>query len=109
MSNLMYLVIGIVVGYVIARVQRNFAARKDSSPAAQNDNSLNQQRAVEHQAHLDKILASFNSGDEITNDKVQALLGVSDTTTGRYLEELEKQGKLQQIGTLGKYVKYRKI
>jgi predicted HTH transcriptional regulator len=109
MSKLIYLVIGIVVGYMIARVQYNFRLKKDSSASPQNDNSLNQQREREHQQQLDKILAGFSVDDEITNDKVQAMLGVSDTTVGRYLDELEKMGKLQQVGKTGKYVTYKKI
>ena len=43
---------------------------------------------------------------EITNDDVEKGLGVSDATAQRYLQELESQGKLVQIGTRGKYVKY---
>lgn len=104
MSNIIWLVIGIIVGIVI---DRNW--KKQGTGNSAPSNPTNEQRAQEHQAHLDKILASFNSGDEITNDKVQSLLGVSDTTTGRYLDELEKAGKIRQVGTTGKYVIYRKI
>jgi predicted HTH transcriptional regulator len=37
--------------------------------------------------------------DKFTNDELQNFLGVSDTTIGRYLDELEKAGKITQVGT----------
>ena len=46
--------------------------------------------------------------DKITNNDIETLLGVSDATATRYLDELEKQGKLRQKGQ-NKGVFYEKI
>ena len=42
----------------------------------------------------------------IKNDDVEELLGVSDATAERYLDELEKEGKLLQHGKIGQSVFY---
>jgi len=41
------------------------------------------------------------TSDKITNDMVQEVLGVSDATAVRYLDELEKQGIIRQVGKTG--------
>lgn len=55
-----------------------------------------------------KILDFFRQSQEgrITNNDIEKLLGVSDATAGRYLEELEKEGKIQQHGETGQSVFY---
>lgn len=54
-----------------------------------------------------KVLQALEQGrGKITNDEVQKLLGVSDATAERYLNELEKQGKIKQIGKTGQSVYY---
>lgn len=60
----------------------------------------------------EKILASFASlesagGDgRVSNNDIEKLLGVSDATATRYLDELEKEGKIHQVGTSGRSVFY---
>ena len=71
--------------------------------------SPNTRQIEAKEKHLEQILVSFGAVDEITNDKVEQLLGVSDATAERYLNELEQMGKLAQIGKTGKYVIYRRI
>ena len=51
---------------------------------------------------LVKIMTLFVKQTEITNDEVEKLLHVSDATATRYLTELEKRGKLKQVGTTGR-------
>jgi ribosomal protein S25 len=58
---------------------------------------------------LDKILAELTKKGSITNDQVEKLLHVSDATATRYLSQLEKEGKIQQVGETGKSVKYLKF
>jgi len=55
-----------------------------------------------------KISGLIGSKGRITNDDVQNALGVSDATATRYLEELEKEGVLKQVGAAGKYTYYEK-
>lgn len=96
---LTYLIIGLVVGYLIG---------KNHSKIIPGSNALNQQRAEEKQKYLNQILASFSFDDEITNDRVERMLGVSNTSAERYLDELEKAGKLRQVGRTGRSVTYRR-
>ena len=44
----------------------------------------------------------------IGDDEVEKLLHVSDATATRYLSELEKEGKIKQVGKTGKAVTYIK-
>ena len=60
--------------------------------------------------NLKKILTAFAqasaSQGKLSNDDVQKLLGVSDATATRYLEELERSGQIRQIGRTGRSVTY---
>ena len=58
---------------------------------------------------LDRIMNMFLSQTKITNDEVEKLFHVSDSTATRYLDELQKQGKIRQLGITGKAVFYEKI
>ncbi len=53
-----------------------------------------------------KILAFAQEHEKIQNNDVEKLAGVSNATAERYLDELEKEGKLTQHGTIGQNVFY---
>mgnify|MGYP001583178688 FL=1 len=53
-----------------------------------------------------KILAFVQEHGKIQNNDVEKLTGVSNATAERYLDELEKEGKLTQHGTIGQGVFY---
>ena len=55
-----------------------------------------------------KILDFLVDNKKITNNNAEKLLNVSNNTAERYLDELEKEGKLKQIGITGKSVYYIK-
>ncbi len=61
------------------------------------------------QKKLEKILEMFSTKPNVTNDEVEKLLHVSDATATRYLSELEKQGKVKQVGKTGHAVSYSRI
>ncbi|MCK4386708.1 MAG: DUF977 family protein [Candidatus Pacebacteria bacterium] len=46
------------------------------------------------------------AGRQVTNNNVEKLCGVSHATAERYLNELEKDGKLTQHGKIGQNVFY---
>lgn len=58
---------------------------------------------------LDRIMQAIEKHGKITNDSVEKLLRVSDATATRYLDLLEKEGKIKQVGKTGKYTHYMKI
>jgi predicted HTH transcriptional regulator len=86
------LVIGIAVGFY-------FSSRK------KNAGLIGKQVKVK-QENKEKILSFLNRNEKVANNDIEKLLGVSDATATRYLEELEQEGKIQQIGTTGHAVFY---
>lgn len=54
---------------------------------------------------IDEKTLRHGSG-QVTNDEVEKLLHVSDATATRYLDQLEKEGKIRQVGKTGKYTHY---
>lgn len=69
----------------------------------------NETRQEKKQEKINKILTLFSEKSQITNDEVEKLLHVSDATATRYLDELEKEGKIKQVGKTGKHTHYEKI
>lgn len=54
----------------------------------------------------EKILDLFKDKNKITNNDVEELLGVSDASATNYLQELEDEGKIRQVGKTGRSVYY---
>lgn len=84
--------VGIALGMYIARRNSNagFIAKQM------------EQKTVNKQ----KILTFVQENGKIQNNDVEKLAGVSNATAERYLDELEKEGKLTQHGTIGQGVFY---
>lgn len=78
-------------------------ARKKDVP------ELMQKQAKEKQDHLQKILELAYNQEKIANNDVEKLLGVSNATAERYLDELEHKGLLKQVGKIGQNVYYQKV
>jgi len=53
-----------------------------------------------------KILAFVQEHGRVQNNDVEKLVGVSNATAERYLDELEKEGAITQHGTIGQGVFY---
>lgn len=70
---------------------------------------VNQKRSEAKEKGKERILEHLKTNNRITNDEVEKMLSVSDATATRYLEELESEGKLRQIGTVGPKVSYELI
>jgi predicted HTH transcriptional regulator len=66
---------------------------------------------LEKEARKRKIMEFFgtSSNRKVTNNDIEELLGVSDATATRYLDELEKEGLIKQVGKTGNAVYYEKI
>lgn len=65
-------------------------------------------RTLRKQSNLDETLSLFSERESITNSDARKALEVSSRTAVRYLDELERQGKIIQIGKTGQSVTYRK-
>lgn len=83
--------VGIALGMYIAR---------------RNGNGLIAEQSAKKTENKQKILAFVQEYEQIKNDDVEKLAGVSNATAERYLSELEKEGKLTQHGKIGQSVFY---
>lgn len=68
---------------------------------------FNEKQQRQKDENLKKIFEMVQGKGTITNNEVEKELGVSNATAERYLNELEKEGKLQQIGETGQSVIYK--
>lgn len=57
---------------------------------------------------LEKIMSLFLKKQSITNDDVQMLVYVSDATATRYLNQLEREGRIRRENA-GKYLSYSRV
>ena len=53
-----------------------------------------------------EILKLLKEKENISNNDVERLLSVSDATATNYLQELENEGRIVQIGKTGRSVSY---
>jgi len=107
MKTLLIFIIGVGVGVVIIRYWFKMrTARPQSSVCMSDEEKIKQERK-------EKILKYMgnpsNPSGQVTNNDVEKLVGVSDATAERYLDELEKEGKIRQVGKTGVSVYYEKI
>ncbi|GBE16528.1 hypothetical protein BMS3Abin15_00349 [bacterium BMS3Abin15] len=99
MKTFLILIIGIVIGAGVVW----YWVRKRKC-------GMSEQEQIKQERKEKILLALRNSkGNKIANNDVEKLVGVSDTTAERYLDELEKEGKIRQVGKTGKFVYYEKI
>ena len=92
MTNLIFLLVGFWAGYKWA--QRR--CKGCNSALSSKEYSKN------------NLAKYFDDHERVKNDDVQELLGVSDATATRYLDEMEKDGKIRQVGEAGRHVYYEK-
>ena len=118
MNQLFIFILGLILGGIVVWlwIQRN-KAKIASSPTPRNDGSpgqdklqeFNAEREKEREANKEKILKLLEERGEVANNDVEVLLSVSDATATRYLDELEKDGNIKQIGKTGHYTHYQKV
>lgn len=103
MDFVIYSIIGIVIGFVVGYL---IGKRKGgtNNPTFANDA---ERIKSENMSKLKDYLSS-QTDNEINNEDVRKLLNVSDTTACRYLDDLEKENLIKQIGTDGPKVYYKK-
>ncbi len=91
------------------KVKAGESREKGSGGAGVKKESLIFKQAGQKKANLDKIREFARGREKISNDDVEKLLNASDATATRYLEELEKAGKIRQVGKSGRHVYYEKV
>lgn len=108
MNQILIFILGVVVGGAVVW----FIARrglKGKGQVAESAATLIGWQAEEKKCNKEALLGILETQTPLTNNHVEQLLGVSDATATRYLEELEKEGKIRQVGTTGQAVYYEKV
>lgn len=104
MEGIVYLTIGLIAGMIIGLIAGYFIGKRNKPETFVNDA---EKLKSENITKLKEHLSSLADGN-IDNEDVRRLLNVSDTTACRYLDDLEKEGLLKQVGTDGPKVYYKK-
>jgi predicted HTH transcriptional regulator len=106
-------VAGIIIGFFLWR-ERNgslmsvFDSARTSSRMTLGQGIIKEQAEV-REKNLAKMREFIAGKDRITNDQIQKYLNVSNSSTARYLDQLEKEGLIKQVGETGKYAYYEVI
>lgn len=64
-------------------------------------------QTVRKNSNKEKILALIRERKEASNSDIREALGVSERSVVRYMDELEREGRVKQIGNTGRGVLYR--
>ncbi|PIQ78440.1 MAG: hypothetical protein COV79_05250 [Parcubacteria group bacterium CG11_big_fil_rev_8_21_14_0_20_41_14] len=97
-TTIIALIIGIILGFAIAKLTNKKQTAIGKSTQIQ---------ITAKQENKDRIIAYLKENREAANNDIEKLLKVSDSSATRYLDELEKEGTIEQVGEKGRFVKYR--
>lgn len=99
----MWIVFIIVFVLIIAMIVLYYRVRDEGDIREKADEKIQEGQEIKKQ----KIVAFLKEKGEIRNNDVEELLDVSDATATRYLDELESEGKIKQVGEEGRAVYYK--
>ncbi|MBI2356137.1 MAG: HTH domain-containing protein [Candidatus Doudnabacteria bacterium] len=105
MREFLFLAVGFLIGVILTRA---LDSRRRGNDEDGGKVLLNPEQVKRKEKNLQKIMRFMETHEQLTNDEVERMLNVSNNTAERYLDELEKQGRLRQIGRTGRSVIYRK-
>lgn len=106
MNGIFVFIIGVIIGgvgvwfLVCKKVCKKECCKpsKHSEGEGSGISGYVRERAEAKEQNKNKIMKMIEGKDKITNQEVEETLEVSDATATRYLDELEKEGKLVQKG-----------
>jgi predicted HTH transcriptional regulator len=92
--------VGVAVGIWLSR------KRSKQKSEVKGIVKVNQEKAEVKDERKERILNFLQMRGKTNNDEVQRMLNVSDASAENYLDELEKEGKIRQVGEKGRFVEY---
>jgi len=95
---------GVLFGHAVFVNKK--AKKRESSKLQELAQDIVEQKK---EVRKEKILNYLDKKQKITNDDVEEMFGVSDSTAERYLNILEKQGLVKQVGETGRGVYYERM
>jgi Fic family protein len=96
-------ILGIGLGYYLARLQNGQVSRRARSGGKK---SLIEEQQEEKERNKKAILDLLETQGQLTNNHVEQMLDIPESTITRYFDELEKEGKVRQVGKTGHAVFY---
>src|SRR3989344_9318806 len=88
-------IIGFLLGWILASRKQ-----KGGFISEQSENKERNKKA---------IFEFLETNHSLTNDDAEKMLVISDAPATRYFDELEKEGKVRQVGKTGRHVHYERI
>lgn len=64
-------------------------------------------QTVRKNANKEKVATLLAEKGELSNSDIREALGISDRSVIRYMDELEREGRVEQVGSTGRGVLYR--
>jgi len=90
----------------LERVRREKAEEEREVIEANSLTAFNERRARKRRERKDRILEALREEGQLQNKDVANMFGVSRNTAYNYLEGLETEGKVKQVGESGRGVTY---
>jgi len=95
-----------ILSVVLISIKR---ARENGTKVSQEffDVCLFNRQSLKKKKNKQKIIELLKKRGEISNEEIRKETGVLRSTVVNYMDELEKDGKVEQIGKTGQEVVYR--
>lgn len=104
MDILIAIIVSLIIGFLLGRY-----SFKINNTISNKKNFIGKQRE-DKKRNKEAIVGFMESGNQpLTNNHIEQMLGISDATAERYLQELEDEGIIRQVGKTGRDVFYEKI
>jgi len=81
--------------------------RKTKGTFVDGGRDIIEEQNREKKRNTEKLKNFIRDKEKVTNNDIEKFLNVSNATAERYLDELEKEGLLEQVGETGQNVYYR--
>lgn len=98
--------VGVVLAAIILTSVITFLLSKKFQEKAAGICNFTLEQSVHKEKNKQKILELFKEKDKLTNEQIREAVGISRRSVIRYMDVLEKMGKVKQVGDAGRFVTY---
>lgn len=99
-------IVFLILGFLLGRKSKKSLVLKSSEEMEEMREESKEALSRRTEKRKARILSLAKKQGRITNDDVEDMFCISDSTANRYLNELEHGGKIKQIGRSGRGVHY---
>ena len=102
------LALGLIAFFLLSLTHKN--ARKKTKEAMKRGIGVCEailESSAKKETNKNKILELLRNSSELSNADVSKPLSISSRTVVRYMDELEKEGMVKQVGEVGQNVTYK--